>query len=675
MAGYEIGISGIQAAQKALTIIGNNIANAATEGYHRQEINLLPAREAHSYGIKIGQGVENGIVLRKIDTVLESEIMRQQSSLSQMNRRLEMLRTIESAFGELTTSGVSTALDEFFASFHNLSVRPDDVNLQSEVVSKARSLVTQMNNLSTVVSNMNEMTHSESLSAVERINLLAGQIAQLNQEVYIQKIRGYDPNNTLDQRDKLIAELGQLVSVRTTLRETGMVDVIASDVSLVVGSQTTPLEIGLVNEGQTYKLGIRPVGSDQYDTTVSGGTLGGLFELRNTIIQDLQDRLDLLASTVITQTNRLHIQGVGSDGSFTNLTGWTMTGNDLSAFEPPVEPGDLYVRVTDAAGQTVSHRVPIAAGDTLDMVAVQLAAIPGLDHNTALVGGRLQIVANSGYTFDFLPGVRTVPSATNPSPLAGAGAGPESAPPQIEIAGVYSGSVNQNYVCAVETTPPGQTFAIGNGSMNLIVTDGAGATVATLNIGAGYTPGQTLEIADGIRVKLNVNGSSAGYLNDGDQFQIEAIADSDTTGFLAAVGINTFFSGTDASSINVSDYIQGSSRRIASSRNYEKSDNLNALQLARLAETALPELGAMTLKEYYRQTAIDLGNQISVTQMQSENADGVLRALTQQREVVSGVDINEQASLMMIYERLFQAMAKYMNTVFESQKTILTLVS
>ena len=236
MAGYEIGISGIHAAQKALTIIGNNIANAATEGYHRQAINLVPATDAYSNGAMVGQGVQYAGVIRNIDTVLETEILRQESSLSEMGRRLEMLRTVESAFGELTTGGLTTAMDDFFASFHDLSMRPEDVNIQSEVLSKAQTLVSQMNNISMIVSNMNEMTYSESLATVERINLLAEQIAVLNQEVYNQKMRGFDPNNTLDQRDKLITELGRLIGIRTHVRDNGMVDIVASDFSLVIGS-------------------------------------------------------------------------------------------------------------------------------------------------------------------------------------------------------------------------------------------------------------------------------------------------------------------------------------------------------------------------------------------------------------------------------------------------------
>ena len=674
MAGYEIGISGIHAAQKALTIIGNNIANAATEGYHRQAINLVPATDAYSNGAMVGQGVQYAGVIRNIDTVLETEILRQESSLSEMGRRLEMLRTVESAFGELTTGGLTTAMDDFFASFHDLSMRPEDVNIQSEVLSKAQTLVSQMNNISMIVSNMNEMTYSESLATVERINLLAEQIAVLNQEVYNQKMRGFDPNNTLDQRDKLITELGRLIGIRTHVRDNGMVDIVASDVSLVIGSLSAKVEIGLVNDGQTYQLGLRSAGADSYHTQISGGKLGGLFDLRNTTIHQIQDSLDLLASTIIHETNKIHVQGVGQDGGFSSLTGWTMQQSTVSAIHPPVSPGTFHVRVTGPDGAVVSYGVTVNATSTLQEIAADQAALPGLS-GTAFSGGRLQIVADTGYQFDFLPGVRTTPTGTVPDPLVGAGPGAHQAPPAIRLSGLYSGSVNQTYTVTVNTVPPGQTNAIGNGTMEVVVTDGAGATVATVNIGQGYTPGQPISIGDGIMLSLNVNGSSAGYLNDGDQFGIEALATSDPTGLLAAVGLNCFFSGSTANTIDLSDYVRDAGRHIATSRNAEMNGNSNATLLAKLGNEAMAALGAYNMKDYYRNITVGLGNQISVTQMQYDNTEGVLRSLSEQREVVSGVDINDQASLMMVYERMFQAMARYMNTITETQKTVLTLVS
>ncbi|OQY07129.1 MAG: flagellar hook-associated protein FlgK [Planctomycetales bacterium 4572_13] len=674
MAGYEIGISGLHVAQKALDIIGNNIANAATEGYHRQEIDLRPADEVYTNGQMVGQGVESAGVRRLVDQILESELLRQNSSIADIEKRLKTLRMIENAFGELSSEGLSTALDNFFASFNNLSLQPDDVNRQSSLLSSAEILANHFNSFGTVISNIEDAVYSEAVSTVERINLLATQIARMNTEVYTQEMRGNDANNTMDQRDMLIAELSELIGIRTVVRDTGMVDIAASDISLVSGSTATKLEAGFVLNQQQYQLGLRPKETQSYDTSISGGVLGGLFKLRNELVDGIKTQLDSLAQTLISQTNQLHAQGVGTNGSFTMLSGWTMIETDVAQMQPPVTDGQIRIRVIDPTGQVVRHTVSVTASSTMSSIAADIVAIPGLDQNTGVNSGRLQIIANSGYSFDFLGGTLSVPNMTVPDPLAGAGAGPSQLPPAIEVSGGYTGTVDETYTCTVKTTPPGQTNAIGTGTMELEIQNAAGAVLKTVNIGQGYVAGTSFILDNGVKIRLEANGVSPGYLSDAEQFTIEALANSDTSGFLAAVGINSFFSGTDADSIAVSDFVRDNGSNIAVSKTVEMTDNLNAGAIAALGDSAQDALGKLSPKEFYRKLVIDLGNEVSVTEMQHNNAQSIHRSLEQQRDEISGVDINDQASLMMLYERMFQAMARYMNTINETYKTVLTII-
>ena len=71
MTNFSIGISGLSAAQAALDVIGNNIANAATEGYHRQRIELTPAYSSQTGSVLLGGGVDVAGVTRLVDNLLE----------------------------------------------------------------------------------------------------------------------------------------------------------------------------------------------------------------------------------------------------------------------------------------------------------------------------------------------------------------------------------------------------------------------------------------------------------------------------------------------------------------------------------------------------------------------------------------------------------------------------
>ena len=99
---------------------GDGTGDSRREGYHLQEVNLLPADEAFTSGQMVGQGVEYAGVRRLIDQVLEGEMLRHESTLAELDRQLETLKSMESAFGELSTAGLSTSIDEFFGAFQDL---------------------------------------------------------------------------------------------------------------------------------------------------------------------------------------------------------------------------------------------------------------------------------------------------------------------------------------------------------------------------------------------------------------------------------------------------------------------------------------------------------------------------------------------------------------------------
>ena len=149
MADFGIGLSGLDAAQKALSVIGNNIANSATDGYHRQIVDLSPAFATQNGGTLLGGGVDVKDVRRVIDNLLEQEIFQQQSASGQVSQESSTLSTIESAFGELSSqdSGLNAAIDKLFTSLQDLSANPADIINQTQVVSDADAMAGQFRTL------------------------------------------------------------------------------------------------------------------------------------------------------------------------------------------------------------------------------------------------------------------------------------------------------------------------------------------------------------------------------------------------------------------------------------------------------------------------------------------------------------------------------------------------
>ena len=769
MASFDIGITGLNAAQRALDVIGNNLANAATEGYHRQRIELTPGYSLRIGSFLFGRGVDVAGVTRMVDNLLDQEILRQQSSLEYVSQELITLRSVENAFGEFSAgNSLSATMDEFFNALKELSVNPSGATWQSQAVTAAEAMASRFRTLGEFLTTLENQIKLEAENTIEQINALTIQIAELNDKIeHTEAGGGAKANNLRDKRDQRITELSEFIGVQTLSKEHGVVDVAAGGTPLVMGAAANELEVGLNEDAE---MGITLAGAYSYDTNVQGGSLGGLLSLINELVADIHSDLDELAGAIIQQINQYHVQGVGSEGSFTGLTGWQMASGDLADFDPPVTDGKIYIRVTNTSTEEVTrYKIDIdVSTDSLTSIAADITAIEGL--TASVVSSKLNISVDGNYEFDFLPGVLSEPTtngltggsvpdvsisadiltylntddgasneiqmitttdepdggtytlsfggqtiddplsadanaatiqseleqlstigagnvsvtggpigASNPIVITFKGAlaaqdvgditidasnlltGGSSAdtPTVTEVkqghaaSGMFTTSANRTYTCTVVGTGE-----VGNDDDLEIEVKIGTSVVKTVNVGTGYAPGDRLDIGDGLFITIGL-----GTLNDGEEFTIEALANSDTSGVLAAAGINTFFSGSDALNMAVRSDIAATPGRVAAALGADMTDNANAVRMAGLRDQAVSDLNSMTPGEFYHRMVTDLGLQVSVKQMHRDNIGVMVQSLANQQSEVSGVDINDEAIKLLIFEQMFQAMARYINTI------------
>ncbi len=638
MSNLTIGLSGLIVAQRALDIVATNIANASTDGYHRQTPVISPVSMDSPSSRSIG-GAEITEVRRAVDGLLESEILRNQPLQGQLTQELMTLQSIESSLGQLGSQGLTVALARFFGDMRELAAQPQSSAQLQQTVWSAEALADQFRNLGSFLTETSNSLQTEARDTVSQVNQLTGRIAELNTQILAGVSRGGSANLLADQRDQLVRELSEIIPIQTNgLAQTGSRDIMAWGAPLVIGAHATELTLGMDSAG---KLGVSMKDSSLVETNVSGGKLGALIGLQNNVVTQLRDRLDTLANQVITSVNRLHVQGVGSSGAFEELTGGPVGSGVLSDSLPQVEAGSFWVRVTKTAtGEVSRYKIDLdPAEDTLADVA---AGLNGVDHLTALAAdSRLKIKADDGYTFDFRPGVETQPTSSG---LTGTAA--------PTISGNYSGSENTTY-----------TFTI-QGTGQVGITDGlalgvysGGELVDTLSIGSGYAAGQRLAVADGVYVAL-----SLGTLTGGEQFTVEALAQSDNMGFLAAAGINTLFGGSSALTMNVSEEVLDDATLLAVSASHGGSDNLNALAMANLEDVKQAALGQLTPAEHLQLFISSIGQRVALAKSRQESSSQIIQQLENQRDSVSGVDVNEEAAKLMMLERLFQACSKVINS-------------
>ena len=182
----------------------------------------------------------------------------------------------------------------------------------------------------------------------------------------------------------------------------------------------------------------------------------------------------------------------------------------------------------------------------------------------SVASSKLRIQAQANYTFDFLPAVL-------PGPTASHLAADQSSQPTISVSGIYTGTDNQTLNFTVL-----DSGSVGNGDLRIEVRNDADEVVTTLNVGAGYAAGTRIEVSDGIQVALGT-----GSLVAADTFAVDAFASTDTSGLWAALGINVFFTGGSAQTMQVHSDLTAHPGRIATAVGPELTDNTNVLRLAR----------------------------------------------------------------------------------------------
>ncbi|HUS92815.1 MAG TPA: flagellar hook-associated protein FlgK [Phycisphaerae bacterium] len=651
---FTIGLSGLRTAQQSIELIGTNIANVATEGYHRQDAIISPMATDLIGTVPVG-GSQISHYRRAIDSLLEDEILHQRPQYHQLSQELTTLRSLEAALGTLDSQSLTTAMNAFFGALRELAADPASQALRQQAVWAADGLAAGFRQLGEVLDSLDDQALVESRIAADQINSLAAQIAQMNNQIELIAIRGGNANLLMDQRDQRISELAERIGITTHYRTDGSetVDVLVGGTPVVLKEKSFELAVNPLPDGQ---LGLTAVGSISYETDISGGKLGGLFALRNDLLAEIQTDLDNLAAQIVREVNRVHVQAVGVDGSFASLTGATYTNPDatLASWSDAIEAGSLRLRLVDPTGQATVHQISIdPETDTLNTVAAALAALDPAHLSASVASGRLNLQGLDGWTFDFLPA----------SSLSAAG--PWTGTSAAGVSGLCTGESNDTFAFTVQG---GGRVGLDDG-VTVEVRNGAGELVTILNAGRGYAAGTALEFHPGVRVAF-----STGTLTDGEQFDVDVVAESDPTGFLAEAGLATLFTGSNAREMAVRQELLSDPGRLATARGTDQADNVAVRRMAEVAETPLAALDGSTPVDFFRLTVTGIGQAISVREVRQESLENVMQQLANQRDVTSGVDINDEAAKLMVFEKMFQSMAKLLQVQTRAMDTLIELL-
>jgi flagellar hook-associated protein 1 len=271
--GLQTSLRGLIAQQMALDTTGHNIANASTDGYSRQKVNLAasPALQVPTSGSvnptgHLGSGVDVTGYSRVRDQFLDTQYRAQNTGLQEQKARADGLNGAELSLAEPGDSGINAALDKFWSSWSDLEKTPDLAAAKQAVVSAGQALTDSIRSVRSqmVSAQADAQSQYDSIAGPGGdISQVASELAGLNKSIASYLVNGDSPNDLMDRRDQLLDKLSGYGQISVQTLPTG-----STNVSFVDSSTGTTYPI--VSD-QTASWSGPPAGGWN-----PGGQLGGL---------------------------------------------------------------------------------------------------------------------------------------------------------------------------------------------------------------------------------------------------------------------------------------------------------------------------------------------------------------------------------------------------------------
>ncbi|POD92059.1 flagellar hook-associated protein FlgK [Pectobacterium odoriferum] len=313
-------MSGLKGAQVALSTVSNNISNQAVTGYSRQNAILEQAISSSTSAGYIGNGVNVVSINRQYNEFITNQLRAAQTTSSSVSAYYEQISKIDNLLASSTTS-LSSTIQGFFSNLQNLTSNAGDSATRQTVLGKAEGLVNQFKVTDKYLRDMDSGLNTQIQSTVGQINTYTDQIASLNNE--ITKLMGANsgtmPNDLLDQRDLLVDQLNKLVGVDVTVQDGIVYNVALKNGTNLVqaGTSNELVAIGSSNDPTRLTIGYKDQTNDVVslnESTLTGGSLGGLLSFRTETLDEARGQLGQLALAFADAFNTQHQQGYDRNG-------------------------------------------------------------------------------------------------------------------------------------------------------------------------------------------------------------------------------------------------------------------------------------------------------------------------------------------------------------------------
>ncbi len=350
---------GLLAQQLAIEVTGQNVANVETEGYSRQDVSFeanTPRGHIKYGGLhQLGTGVRIASIERAHDQFLFTQIMDEGDLTGSTEVKKEIFEQLEVLFNEGSGRSLNDALSSFFASVHDLATNARGLPERADLVSKAEHLASTFNQTGKQLYTIQRNIDATIATEVTEINSLTTQIGKLNESIHASEPASqYKANDLRDNRDRLVKELSKKIDIQLIEESDSQISLTLKDgTALVLKDQVFDLSTSINANNESFNDVYIDIGSTTKNitSTIKGGELRGYLDMRDTEVESILDKMNILSGSFIQEFNSIHREGYGVDGSsgldfFTSL--------DVTVDHDVDNTGTAVVSMTNASPTTVS---------------------------------------------------------------------------------------------------------------------------------------------------------------------------------------------------------------------------------------------------------------------------------------------------------------------------------
>ena len=613
----NIGYSGLNAAQLEINTTSQNVANANTPGYSRQTVMTEAAQPLNTTPGAVG----NGVQVQQIARIFDQFTFNSYSSASADKQASDFSQnTLQqlSTFFPSDSTGIKSNLNSYYTAWQSLSDNPGNNAVKVALGQQTQVLAQSIQATKSQITSLQGQLNDQLKTDMDQVNTIASQIADLNKSISIAEAGGANNANDLrDQRNNLELSLSNLIG--------------ANAMSTTVKSNNT-IDSNYADSQGTENISINGFnlvdGSGYHPLVLSNNNQSGMYE----ISYQRQD------GTLVPFTQE--ISG-GTVGALLSLRGSSLDSTT----------GQL----TNGALQNVS--------DQLDSLA------------SGLIQSTNNIYAQSATT-----SMQSNSVIPDPSQAL-----------TISNLGVKTGSFNVLVYDVSGNVVAQRTINIDN----LTTTTGAAGTDSiqgqmSANIDDNGDNNSNNDVDDFLSVNAANNGMSISFKNSSFQsqgytFSIKDNLDSNNTlgsgtNFAGALGLNKFFDGTDASTIDLASNLKKDPTQIASSAVPSSGDNAIAMDMVQsqfsnvnFTQKNSNAISSDTVLNMFDTIATNVGTQTNAAVTINGTLTARYSAAQQQYTSVSGVNMDEEMTNLIKYQTSYGASAKIITTIQTMMDTLLGL--